>query len=338
MRHLAGDLAEPPRGVEAGKPAANNHDLGEGGHLLYSKRCMPKPGVAPPESTVTTACPLDCPDACTLSVTVRGGRVTKIDGATENHITNGYICAKVRRFPERVYGDDRAALSGDATRRQGQRAVQARDVGRRAGSHRVEDAGGARRRGRGNDPAALLRRIERVPDAGLRRRDPVPPLRHLAAVEDGVRGADRRGQPRSLRQDGIGQLRGLPRREDDHRLGREPGRVGHSPHAVPQAGARERRLHRGDRSARDRRGATGGPAPGGAAGHRSAGGARDSSLSLRGRARRARRSSTRTPTAPRSCARRRASGRSSAPPRSAASAPISCGSWPSGTRRPHPRS
>ena len=68
---------------------------------------MPKPGVAPPESTVSTACPLDCPDACTLDVTVRGGRVTKIDGSTENHITNGYICAKVRRFHERVYGEDR---------------------------------------------------------------------------------------------------------------------------------------------------------------------------------------------------------------------------------------
>src|SRR5687768_15265728 len=68
---------------------------------------MPKPSVAPPESVVQTACPLDCPDACTLNVTVRGGRVLKIDGATENHITSGYICAKVRRFPERVYGDDR---------------------------------------------------------------------------------------------------------------------------------------------------------------------------------------------------------------------------------------
>ena len=68
---------------------------------------MPKPGVAPPESVVQTACPLDCPDACTLNVTTRGGRVIKIDGANENHITNGYICAKVRRFPERVYGEDR---------------------------------------------------------------------------------------------------------------------------------------------------------------------------------------------------------------------------------------
>jgi anaerobic selenocysteine-containing dehydrogenase len=68
---------------------------------------MPKPGIAPTESIVTTACPLDCPDACTLDVTVRGGRATKIDGSRDNHITDGYICAKVRRFPERVYGDDR---------------------------------------------------------------------------------------------------------------------------------------------------------------------------------------------------------------------------------------
>jgi anaerobic selenocysteine-containing dehydrogenase len=68
---------------------------------------MPKPGVAPPESHVQTACPLDCPDACTLDVTVRGGRVTKIDGSKDNHITDGYICAKVRHFADRVYGEDR---------------------------------------------------------------------------------------------------------------------------------------------------------------------------------------------------------------------------------------
>jgi anaerobic selenocysteine-containing dehydrogenase len=68
---------------------------------------MAKPAVAPTESRVTTACPLDCPDACTLDVTLRGGRITKIDGATDNHITRGYICAKVRQFHQRVYGDDR---------------------------------------------------------------------------------------------------------------------------------------------------------------------------------------------------------------------------------------
>ncbi len=68
---------------------------------------MPPPAVAPPESHATTACPLDCPDACTLTVTLRGGRITKIDGSTESEITRGYICAKVRQFGKRVYGDDR---------------------------------------------------------------------------------------------------------------------------------------------------------------------------------------------------------------------------------------
>ena len=68
---------------------------------------MPRPAIAPPESTVETACPLDCPDACTLSVTLRGGRIARIDGGTTNEVTRGYICAKVRHFDRRVYGDDR---------------------------------------------------------------------------------------------------------------------------------------------------------------------------------------------------------------------------------------
>ena len=66
---------------------------------------------APPEtwgrSTVRTACPLDCPDSCTLDVTVEQGRVVKIDGGDANPSTRDYICAKVRRFGERVYGEDR---------------------------------------------------------------------------------------------------------------------------------------------------------------------------------------------------------------------------------------
>jgi anaerobic selenocysteine-containing dehydrogenase len=58
-------------------------------------------------STVRTACPLDCPDSCTLDVTVEKGRVIKIDGGDTNPVTGGYICAKVRRFDERLYGEDR---------------------------------------------------------------------------------------------------------------------------------------------------------------------------------------------------------------------------------------
>ena len=56
---------------------------------------------------VDTACPLDCPDACSLSVTVQRGRVVKIDGSRKNPVTDGFICAKVRKFDELVYGPDR---------------------------------------------------------------------------------------------------------------------------------------------------------------------------------------------------------------------------------------
>ena len=52
------------------------------------------------------------------------------------------------------------------------------------------------------DPAALLRRFERPADPGRHRRDALPPPRRVAARAHGVRGADRRGQQRALRQDG----------------------------------------------------------------------------------------------------------------------------------------
>ena len=58
-------------------------------------------------STVQTACPLDCPDSCAVDVTVEQGRVVKIDGADDNPVTRGFICGKVRRFADRLYGEDR---------------------------------------------------------------------------------------------------------------------------------------------------------------------------------------------------------------------------------------
>lgn len=66
-----------------------------------------EPALGGPASVVETACPLDCPDACSLAVTVQRGTIVKIDGARTNPVTDGYICAKVRRFGERVYGPDR---------------------------------------------------------------------------------------------------------------------------------------------------------------------------------------------------------------------------------------
>jgi anaerobic selenocysteine-containing dehydrogenase len=66
-----------------------------------------KPTTFATEHAVATICPLDCPDGCSLEVVVQDGRIASIDGTRVNPNTDGYICAKVRRFPERVYGPDR---------------------------------------------------------------------------------------------------------------------------------------------------------------------------------------------------------------------------------------
>ena len=67
----------------------------------------PEPEFGGTTTVVETACPLDCPDACSLAVTVTAGKVVTIDGSRRNPVTDGYICAKVRKFGERVYGPDR---------------------------------------------------------------------------------------------------------------------------------------------------------------------------------------------------------------------------------------
>ncbi len=54
-----------------------------------------------------SVCPLDCPDRCSLEVTVEGDRVTTIDGSRTSPLTDGYICAKVRRFDRRLDSPER---------------------------------------------------------------------------------------------------------------------------------------------------------------------------------------------------------------------------------------
>lgn len=61
----------------------------------------------PDVRVVHTACTLDCPDACSLAVTVTDGRITDIDAGPENPFTDGWICAKVRRHHRRVYAPER---------------------------------------------------------------------------------------------------------------------------------------------------------------------------------------------------------------------------------------
>ena len=61
-----------------------------------------------------TACPLDCPDGCSLEVEVVDGRLVRIDAApagtgdpTLNPLTQGFICHKVKRHHRRVYSSQR---------------------------------------------------------------------------------------------------------------------------------------------------------------------------------------------------------------------------------------
>jgi anaerobic selenocysteine-containing dehydrogenase len=56
---------------------------------------------------VKTTCTMDCPDTCTLDVTVENEKIIKIDGNKDNPVTNGFICSKVSKFAERVYHKDR---------------------------------------------------------------------------------------------------------------------------------------------------------------------------------------------------------------------------------------
>jgi len=62
------------------------------------------------ESTLTVVknvCPLDCPDTCSMLVTVRDGEAVELRGNPEHRLTNGFLCQKMARFLDRVYSPDR---------------------------------------------------------------------------------------------------------------------------------------------------------------------------------------------------------------------------------------
>src|SRR5215510_892349 len=73
-----------------------------------------------PASVVDSACPLDCPDSCSLAVTVQHGKVISLEGSHRTSTTDGFICAKVRKFGERVYGPDRVLHPGVRKGRKGE--------------------------------------------------------------------------------------------------------------------------------------------------------------------------------------------------------------------------
>lgn len=55
-----------------------------------------------------SVCPLDCPDTCSLTVTVSEGKIDKVRGSKANPFTAGSVCKKVSQYyPEFVHGEHR---------------------------------------------------------------------------------------------------------------------------------------------------------------------------------------------------------------------------------------
>ncbi|HEU5320117.1 MAG TPA: molybdopterin oxidoreductase family protein, partial [Methylomirabilota bacterium] len=69
---------------------------------------MTPPGGAAPAAERASVCPLDCPDTCSLTVTVEGERIVRIRGSRANPYTAGVLCAKVpASYPAFVHGPGR---------------------------------------------------------------------------------------------------------------------------------------------------------------------------------------------------------------------------------------
>ena len=59
------------------------------------------------QKTVLAACPHDCPDTCSMVVTVENDRVVKVRGNPEHPFTDGRLCVKVNHYEERVHHPER---------------------------------------------------------------------------------------------------------------------------------------------------------------------------------------------------------------------------------------
>ena len=60
-----------------------------------------------PSTVVKAVCPLDCPDTCSMIVTVEGGKAVDLRGDPDHPFTRGFLCQKMARYLDRVYSPDR---------------------------------------------------------------------------------------------------------------------------------------------------------------------------------------------------------------------------------------
>ncbi len=224
-----------------------------------------------------SVCPLDCPDTCSLTVTVEAERVVNIRGSRANPYTDGVLCAKVpRAYPEFVHGERRlltplrrlgargegkfARISWDGgTRRDPPPGQRGHRRARPAGGDAVQLRGAARPAGGRLDGPALL------PSAG----------RHHARPQAPVRRHPHRGVGGNLRHHARHPPRAGRAVEADRGVGQQRHLVEPAPHADHQPGSPGRRQAGRGRSAPREGRRAGRPAPGPAPGHRRGAGVGD---------------------------------------------------------------
>ncbi len=61
----------------------------------------------PGSKTIRAVCPHDCPDTCSMVITVKEGRAVDLRGDKDHPFTNGFLCQKVNRYLDRTYHKDR---------------------------------------------------------------------------------------------------------------------------------------------------------------------------------------------------------------------------------------
>ncbi|MBN8724341.1 MAG: molybdopterin oxidoreductase family protein [Acidobacteria bacterium] len=56
---------------------------------------------------IHAVCPHDCPDTCSMNVTIQNGKAIKIAGNPDHRFTDGFLCSKVSKYLDRVYHSGR---------------------------------------------------------------------------------------------------------------------------------------------------------------------------------------------------------------------------------------
>ena len=144
------------------------------------------PGSEP--TVFKNVCPLDCPDTCSMLVTVEDGVAVELRGDPDHPFTRGFLCQKMARYLDRVYSPDRLLYPMKRVGREGRRPVRADLLGRGARDHRRAVRRDRRVAGRAaGDPALQLLRHDG--QAPVQQPGPavLPPAGRLEARPDDLR-------------------------------------------------------------------------------------------------------------------------------------------------------